>query len=104
MSYVEKLREIDALRAALPKREYMTKEEYARLKGNLTRAKNSGDGQKVLKAVEGAVRLFDGKVWPDDWSTWRIALEDAAAKARYKDDDRELAAELEAASLVLFRF
>ena len=103
MSYVDQLRRLDALAAAAPRREYLTKEEYAKLKGALTRARNSGDPRKVLKAVEEAVAAFDEKVWPDDWSSWRIALEDASARAARKGD-RELADELRAASIILFRF
>lgn len=114
MSYSEQLRAQNAREAARPKRQYLTGPEYSRLKSELTRAKNSGDGQRVLRAVAKAVERFNATTWPDAWSTWRIALEDAArateVKARdtydYDEQDRleELARELHAASLVLFRF
>jgi hypothetical protein len=102
VSYTEELRALRAREAALPPRTYLSKEEFKKLKGALTKAKNSGDGRKVLAAVEQAVERFDDTTWPDNWATWRIALEDAASKARFKDDDSELADELHAASIILF--
>lgn len=112
MSYREILRKREAIQASLPRREYITKAEYAKLKSALTRAKNSGDPQKVLTAVEAAVKVFDSKIWPDDWAMWRIALEDAAHDARQLafderdlDEGRRLMAlcdELHAASIILF--
>ena len=113
MSYTERLRAIETARAAAPKREYITNAEYAKLKAALTRAKNTGDPERVLRAVEAAVEVFDSKIWPDDWSSWRIALEDASQAARMRahriavDDEydrlMELSEELHAASLILFR-
>jgi hypothetical protein len=112
-TYREQLARQEALRASLPKREYITNQEYAKLKSALTRAKNSGDPARVLKAVEAAVDVFNQKIWPDDWAMWRIALEDAsqqakssAARASIRDGEYErlmtLSDELYAASLVLF--
>ena len=51
--------------------------DYSRLKGRLTRAKNSGDPQKVMAEVRYAVGVFNSQGWPDNWPMWRIALEDA---------------------------
>lgn len=52
--------------------------ESPRLKGALTRAKNSGDPLKVLAAVEKAYDAFDEwGAWPDGWAHWRVALLDA---------------------------
>lgn len=50
-----------------------------RQRAALTRAKNSGDPDKVVVVVAGAVREWNrpGMIWPDDWPTWRCALWDA---------------------------
>jgi hypothetical protein len=112
-TYREILARRETLQASLPRREYITNEEFRRLKSNLTRAKNSGDPARVLRTVEQAVEVFNTKIWPDDWAMWRVALEDAAWAAEIKarevlDPDEsnalyELSGELHAASLVLFR-
>lgn len=102
MTYAEQLREQQARQAAAPKREYLSKEEYAQLRSALTSAKKSGDGSQVLSVVEYAVKRFNETIWPDDWATWRIALQDAASDARYKHNNHALAEELYAASMVLF--
>lgn len=64
--------------------------ELPKLKSRLTRAKNAGDPVKILTAVEAAVEAFNRFGWPDQWSTWRIALEDAYETFRRSaagDDD-----------------
>jgi hypothetical protein len=50
-----------------------------RQRAALTRAKNSGDPEKVVVVVAEAVREWNrpGMIWPDDWPTWRCALWDA---------------------------
>jgi hypothetical protein len=58
-------------------REYITNAAFKQQKSRLTRAKNSGDPLNVLDAVEKTLGEWEGKVWPDDWNRWRIALEDA---------------------------
>ena len=50
---------------------------YRKQKAALTRAKNSNDPLKVLAAVESAVKDFNAYGWPDQWATWRIALNEA---------------------------
>jgi hypothetical protein len=53
--------------------------EFPKQKAALTRAKNSGDPQKVLAACKAAVKVWDEiGAWPDVWHTWNIALSDAA--------------------------
>lgn len=49
-----------------------------RQRAALTRAKNSGDRDKVVIACRDAVREWNqpGSMWPDDWPTWQIALDD----------------------------
>ena len=41
-TYVEQLRRSEAIRASLPRREYLSNDEYRRLKTALTRAKRLG--------------------------------------------------------------
>jgi hypothetical protein len=50
-----------------------------RQRGALTRARNSGDPEKVIVACRDAVREWDapGAMWPDDWATWNNALLEA---------------------------
>lgn len=63
--------------------EYLSQSEHIRLKTKLTRALNSGQPLRVLAAVEDALMSWDGKAWPDEWSRWARALEDAyAARVR----------------------
>lgn len=57
--------------------EYVTKAQFRSQKARLTRAKNSGDPLAVLAAVERTLDEWSGKVWPDDWSRWARALDDA---------------------------
>jgi hypothetical protein len=54
---------------------------FPKQKAALTRAINSGDRDKIVVACAKAVREwsqppFNG-AWPDDWSRWQRALEDA---------------------------
>lgn len=53
-------------------------------KSALTRAKNSGDQQKVIDACDAAFACFDepGMIWPDNWSLWQRAKDDAQFKLR----------------------
>ncbi len=84
----------------------LTQKEFVASKSALTRAKNSGDPDKVLKTVTEAVRLFDSKGWPDNWPSWRIALEDAASTLRMSniEGDFEKARQLEDTTYQLFNF
>ena len=60
---------------------------HSALKGRLTRAINSGDPDKIMNAVEFALVTWNesGNPWPDQWSRWRNALDDAYYKARRED-------------------
>ena len=80
---------------------YISNEDFRRQKSALTRAKNSGDPMKVLRTVEKTLKEWQGHAWPDDWSMWRRALEDAAWEAR-QAGDYDTYHELEAASIILF--
>jgi hypothetical protein len=54
----------------------LTQQEFTTLKSRLTRAKKSGDADRVLYEVKDAVRTFNEKGWPDNWPMWRVAAED----------------------------
>lgn len=56
---------------------YIDNATHRRLKSRLTRAKNSGDPNKVLAEVKNAVETWGTHAWPDDWSHWKRAAEDA---------------------------
>jgi hypothetical protein len=68
--------------AATPRIDYAgSNREFKRQKAALTRAINSGDKDKIVLACRKAVREwseppFNG-AWPDDWSRWQRALDDA---------------------------
>lgn len=59
---------------------YVTKSEFTKQKARLTRAVNSGVCERVLEAVEKTLDEWHGKAWPDDWSRWARALDDAYYK------------------------
>lgn len=50
-----------------------------RQRAALTRAVRSGIADNVILACRDAVQEWDqpGAMWPDDWSTWQRALDDA---------------------------
>lgn len=53
-----------------------------KLKGQLTRAINSGQFSSVLAACQDAVHEWNEiGAWPDNWHRWQIALDDALLKA-----------------------
>lgn len=46
-------------------------------KAALTRAKNTGDPEKVAAACVAAMNEWDEcGAWPDNWNTWQVALND----------------------------
>lgn len=68
--------------AASPRPDYTAANAAGRRqKAALTRAIHSGNAEKVVLACRDVVREwsqppFDG-AWPDDWSRWQRALDDA---------------------------
>lgn len=52
---------------------------FKRQKAALTRAVNTGDRDTIVKAVAKTVNEWEteGFPWPDDWSRWQGALDDA---------------------------
>lgn len=78
-----------------PRVEYLSQDEHRRLKTKLTRAERSDNPRKVLAAVEDALMSWRGKAWPDEWSRWARALEDAyQARVRESDQGEIIAPEL----------
>jgi len=71
-------------------RPYLTRAEFTRLKGRLTRAVNKAKAEpnevELWRAVEAerdyAFAIFDEYVWPDDWARWERAADDAHWTAR----------------------
>jgi hypothetical protein len=52
--------------------------EHRANKSALTRARNSGDPDRVVAACRKAVRSWESVgAWPDQWSDWQRALDDA---------------------------
>lgn len=70
--------------------EYM-KKSVRKHKGNLTRAKKSGDPHKVVAAVDAAFKDWDetGNTYPDAWHTWKVAKEDAEHQIRHQTNFRD---------------
>ncbi len=61
-----------------PLSEYtLTRQELTQLRAALTRAINSKDPHKVIAAVAHAKARFDAVGWPDQWSNWQRAEDDA---------------------------
>jgi hypothetical protein len=56
-------------------------------RSRLTRAVNAGDPQRIVKVCEEAFAVFDTYAhgWPDDWSRWQRAKEDAEYTIRVKE-------------------
>ena len=72
----------EAVEATRPRPDYGAMNvKFRAQKAALTRAQNTGDRDKIVEAVARAVREwgqapFNG-MWPDDWSRWQRALDDA---------------------------
>jgi len=68
---------------------YVTNAEFRKQKARLTRAQNRREPLLVLEAVEKTLNEWDGKAWPDDWSRWARALDDAYFTFRRSVEDDE---------------
>lgn len=74
--------------AATPRVDYNALNRMVRRqRAALTRAINSGDPEKVILAARDAVREWNqrGAMWPDDWSRWQRAVDDALPRGEYVD-------------------
>lgn len=60
----------------------LTQAEYKTLKSNLTRAINSTNNDRIIKTCNEAMTIFEAKGYPDSWSNWERAKEDAEAAKR----------------------
>lgn len=79
----EALARSEARAAATPRIDYAAASKlFRKQKAALTRAINSGDPDKVVAACQKAVREWNADhpcagAWPDHWSNWQRALDDA---------------------------
>lgn len=55
----------------------LTQAELTKLRASLTRAKNSGDPNKVIRECNKALARFEEVGYPDCWSNWERAKMDA---------------------------
>jgi hypothetical protein len=70
----------DRRAAATPRVDYAALNTMIRRqRAALTRAKNSGDLDKLVATIRAAVNEWNqpGAMWPDDWHRWQCALDDA---------------------------
>jgi hypothetical protein len=58
--------------------------ELPKLRSALTRAKNSKDNDKVIAACKHAFARFEIIGYPDQWSNWQRARDDAENNKRMK--------------------
>jgi len=66
---------------------YISRKDYATLKGRLTRAQKKGPGA-VVREVRHAIEVFNDHVWPDDWHRWNCALSDCHRSMTFFDMDQ----------------
>lgn len=55
---------------------------YRKHRAAVTRAERSGDPARVLAACDAAIVSFDAIGWPDDWTHFQRAADDASFGAR----------------------
>lgn len=63
---------------------YLTKQQYANAKRALTRIVNQGDQKAIIDHVDSVFEAWDdgGYAWPDDWTRWQRARDDAVTRYR----------------------
>jgi hypothetical protein len=61
----------------------LTQAEYKTLKSKLTRAINSKNHDKIIKTCNEAFAIFEQKGYPDSWSDWERAKDDAEFAKRH---------------------
>ena len=79
MSALDEAREHAARRAAAqPRIDYARMQrEFPKQKAALTRARKTGDADKVVKTCQETIKVWNEiGAWPDDWSHWQRALDD----------------------------
>ena len=60
----------------------LSQAEYTKLKSKLTRAINSKNNDSIIKTCNEALAIFEAKGYPDSWSNWERAKEDAESAKR----------------------
>ena len=58
------------------------------LRSALKRALNSNNPRRVLDTVARAYQYFEAEGWPDDWSNWQRAKDDAELSLRLSKPGR----------------
>jgi hypothetical protein len=58
--------------------EAVMQKKVRQFKGRLTRLKNKGDAQGILDLWEEFSEWCDDNGWPDNWSLWERAAQDAS--------------------------
>ena len=60
----------------------LSQAEYTKLKSKLTRAINSKNNDNIIKTCNEALTIFEAKGYPDSWSNWERAKDDAESAKR----------------------
>lgn len=60
----------------------LSQSEFVKLKSKLTRAVNSKDNDKIIQVCSEANAIFCAKGFPDCWSNWERAKDDAESAKR----------------------
>jgi hypothetical protein len=55
----------------------LTQKEYRSLKTKLAKALNEKSSEKIIVECRRAFSVFEQKGFPDDWSRWQRAMDDA---------------------------
>lgn len=55
----------------------LTQEEYTKLQSKLKSAINSKDNDRIISTCDEALAIFEVKGYPDLWSDWERAKDDA---------------------------
>jgi len=60
----------------------LTQREYTNIKSALTKAINTKRPQNIIAECDRALAIFEDRGYPDDWSRWERAKEDASFQLR----------------------
>ena len=68
-------------------KKYLTKQQWANTKRNLTRLVNKKDDEGTIAFVRETFAYWDanGYAWPDDWARLQRAKDDATLRLRIKE-------------------
>jgi hypothetical protein len=55
----------------------LTQKEFVQLKTQLTKAIKSGNHARIIEVCDTAFAIFEQKGYPDNWSNWQRAKDDA---------------------------